>query len=288
MQRIAVWSAFTCACSVGVPLECHAALHDPPALMLAETYDGESEIDVSAFYVSEKLDGVRAYWDGRNLITRGGHSIDVPDWFTRDWPAIPMDGELWGGRGTFERTSGTVRSRDAGDDAWRSIRYFVFDLPGETGPFEQRWRTLRSLVETTRIASLQAVEQERVRDLAELRVRLQQVEAQGGEGLMLHRADSRYVGARTDDLLKFKSFADAEAKVVGYVEGRGKYAGLMGALVVESPDGRRFKIGTGFTDADRRAPPALGSWITYAYNGQTEQGIPRFARFLHVRALDVR
>jgi DNA ligase-1 len=288
MRRIAVWSALTCACSVGLPLECHAALHDPPALMLAETYDGESDLDVSAFYVSEKLDGVRAYWDGNRLLTRSGIPIDVPDWFTRDWPAVPMDGELWGGRSTFEQTSGTVRSRKAPDEAWRFIRYCVFDLPSEPGPFEHRWRALRSLGEATRAQTLAIVEQARVRDVAELKARLWEVERQGGEGLILHRADSRYVGARTGDLLKFKSYADAEAQVVGYVEGRGKYAGMMGALIVAMPDGRRFKIGAGFTDSERRNPPALGSWITYAYNGQTDQGVPRFARFLRVRAPDGR
>lgn len=284
MRRIVAWvPAVTCCCCLGLPLVCAATEHSLPPLILAETYDGERALDVDRFWVSEKLDGVRAYWDGTQLWTRAGHPIAAPAWFTRGWPVTPMDGEIWGGRGRFESTSGIVRSAAATETEWRSLRYFVFDLPAAAGSFDRRLRELNELVAATSVDSLVAIRQERAHDLAELRLRLKRVEAQGGEGLMLHRADSLYVAARTDDLLKFKSFADAEAKVVGYVEGQGKYTGMMGALLVERPDGSRFKIGSGFTDAQRREPPPLGSWITYAYNGLTERGIPRFARFVRVR-----
>jgi DNA ligase-1 len=42
-------------------------------------------------------------------------------------------------------------------------------------------------------------------------------------------------------------------------------------------------LGTGFTDAQRAAPPAIGTWVTYRYRGTTDKGVPRFASFLRVR-----
>ncbi|MDP3031565.1 MAG: DNA ligase, partial [Rhodocyclaceae bacterium] len=77
---------------------------DAPALLLAERYQGG--IDVSQYWVSEKLDGVRAYWDGRQLRFRSGNVILAPAWFIAALPAHSLDGELWLGRGTFERLSG--------------------------------------------------------------------------------------------------------------------------------------------------------------------------------------
>lgn len=282
MQRKArMGVALACCCAMGVPYACIAAEHAPP-LMLAESFAGDEALDLSAYWVSEKLDGVRAYWDGKSLVTRAGHRIAAPAWFTSGWPSTPMDGELWGGRGTFARTSGIVRSTGERDADWRSLAYLVFDLPDEPGTFDERLPRLQALTASSNV-SLRRVEQWRARDLTELHARLAEVEANGGEGLMLHRGGSPYVAARTGDLLKFKSFDDAEARVVDHAPGNGKYLGMMGALIVERADGARFKIGSGFTDAERRDPPPRGSWITYAYNGLTENGLPRFARFRRLR-----
>jgi DNA ligase-1 len=89
--------------------------------MLANVYAAHT--DVSAYWVSEKLDGVRAYWNGRHLQTRGGEPIHAPAWFTADWPATPMDGELWAGRGRFSHTVSTVRQHVPDDAAWRKLRF---------------------------------------------------------------------------------------------------------------------------------------------------------------------
>ncbi|HIY71491.1 MAG TPA: DNA ligase, partial [Candidatus Luteimonas excrementigallinarum] len=130
---------------------------------------------------------------------------------------------------------------------------------------------------------LQAVEQATVADAAALQRRMQAVVDAGGEGLMLHHRDSRYRAGRSDGVLKLKPFQDAEARVVGYTEGRGKYTGMLGALVVERADGLRFRIGSGLTDALRANPPPVGVHVTYRYNGYTAAGVPRFARFLRIR-----
>lgn len=252
-----------------------------PRLMLATAYRGG--VDVSQYWISEKLDGVRGRWDGRELRTRGGRRVRAPAWFTAGWPQVPMDGELWLGRGRFEEASGIVRADDAGDAAWRAMRFMVFDLPGARGPFDARLRRLRALLDAANVPWLRAVAQFRVRDAAALDAQLAAVVAAGGEGLVLHHAGAHYRVGRSDAVLKYKPDDDAEARVVGHTAGRGKYRGMLGALVVERADGVRFRIGTGFSDAQRAAPPPVGAIVTYRYNGLSEKGIPRFARFLRVR-----
>lgn len=259
----------------------HAAAASPPRLMLATDY--EPGIDVSAYWVSEKLDGVRGFWDGERLRTRGGHAVRPPGWFTAGWPTVPMDGELWLGRGRFAEVSGVVRTVVPDDGAWRDVRFMVFDLPAHDGPFDARVRRMRRLLAAADIPWLRPVRQFRVRDAAELDARLEAVVAAGGEGLMLHRGRAHHRVGRSDDLLKYKPHDDAEARVVGHSPGEGRYAGMLGALVVERPDGLRFRLGTGFTDAQRASPPPIGSWVTYRHNGFTANGVPRFARFLRIR-----
>ncbi|WP_233580251.1 DNA ligase [Luteimonas sp. 100069] len=265
---------------VSIPLQ--AAAPSPPALMLARDL-GTTQIDVPAYYVSEKLDGVRARWDGRALWTRAGHRIATPPAFVAGWPDTPMDGELWIARGRFDVVSGIARSSRPDPAAWEAVRFMVFDLPAQAGPFSERVVAMRALVAQTARPQLRAVEQTRMTTRAALDARLAQVVAAGGEGLMLHHADAHYGVGRSAALLKLKPHDDAEARVVAHTPGKGKYAGVLGALVVEHHDGRRFRIGTGFTDAQRANPPPPGSWVTYRYNGLTSTGLPRFARFMRTR-----
>lgn len=253
-----------------------------PALLLANVYAGQ--IDPTLYLVSEKHDGVRAVWDGRTLRFRSGRSIAAPLWFTARLPAQPLDGELWLGRGRFEQLSGIVRKEQPVDEEWRQVRYMVFELPGGEGTFAQRALRIQSVVAQAGWPMLQAVEQSPVSDRASLQRRLTQIVAQGGEGLMLHLADAPYSTGRSDVLLKLKPYLDTEAIVVAHLPGKGKYSGQMGALRLQMPDGRRFNLGTGFSDAERREPPALGSSVTYRYRDLTSNGLPRFASFLRVRA----
>ncbi|MDP1895294.1 MAG: DNA ligase [Hydrogenophaga sp.] len=253
----------------------------PPALMLSGVY--RPGIPLEAYWLSEKYDGLRGYWDGQRLLTRGGQPIQAPNWFTAGWPSVPMDGELWAGRGRFEQALSTVRQQTPDDDAWRAIRFMVFDLPAHTGPFTQRIPAYQQLVKTLAQPWVQAVPQEKVNSHADLMARLDNMVNSGGEGLMLHHGDALYRAVRSDDLLKVKTHEDAEARVTGYVPGQGKYTGLMGALLVQTADGRRFRLGSGFTDAQRKQPPALGTWVTYRFRGLHASGLPRFASFLRVR-----
>lgn len=253
----------------------------PPAIPLANVY--HPSVNLEDYWVSEKLDGVRAYWDGEKLWSRGGHVYAAPHWFTAQFPRHPLDGELWSGRGRFAELSGVVRKAQPLDEEWRQVRLHVFDLPVPEKVFEQRYRQLKQLVEASGSPYLALVVQRPVASHPELMAELEQVVAAGAEGLMLKRRNSRYQAGRSDDLLKVKTHDDAEATVVGHLQGKGKYEGLMGSLEVELANGRRFRIGTGFSDVERHNPPTVGTVITFRYRGFTATGLPRFASFLRVR-----
>lgn len=235
------------------------------------------------FLVSEKFDGVRAVWDGQQLRFRSGRAIAAPDWFVRALPEHPLDGELWLGRGQFDRLSGLVRQQRP-DEGWRQVRYLVFDAPGQGGTFEARWLALQSVMDTVRQPWLLRVEQARVDTVAALQQRLEAVVRDGGEGLVLHRADALWRSGRSGALFKLKPEPDAEAQVVAHLPGKGRYVGMTGALQMRTPDGKLFALGSGLTDALRREPPPVGSWVTYRYRERTSQGLPRFATYIRARA----
>ena len=235
------------------------------------------------YLVSEKFDGVRAVWDGQVLRFRSGRLIAAPAWFLAALPALPLDGELWMARGQFDRVSGAVRKTVPDDLEWRAVKYLVFDAWGRSEPFAQRVTGLAQAVQAAQQPWLLAVAQTVVEDAAALEARLQEVVSQGGEGLVLHRADALWQAGRTEALFKLKPQADEEARVVGYQAGKGRLQGLTGALLLETPQGQRFALGAGLSDALRRDPPPLGTWVTYSYRDRTPSGLPRFASFVRVR-----
>ena len=254
---------------------------DAPNLLLANVY--RPGMRLADYWVSEKYDGVRGYWDGHTLRTRGGETVAAPAWFTAGWPDTPMDGELWAGRGRFSHAQSTVRQQQPDDAAWREMRFMVFDLPAHGGTFDQRLPALNQLVESLDQPWVQAVPQQRVASDAALQKLLLRTVRAGGEGLMLHRGASMYRAGRSDDLIKVKTHEDAEAKVVAHLPGQGRHVGRLGALVVEMPSGQRFRLGAGLTDAERDHPPPVGSWVTYRFRGTYDGGVPRFASFVRVR-----
>lgn len=252
-----------------------------PDILLAHIY--QQGIDVREYLVSEKLDGIRAIWDGTQLVSRQGHPMQAPAWFTKRFPKQSLDGELWIARGQFELLSSTVRQSVPEDAAWQKVRYYVFELPDTAGSFADRARQIEQLVLHANSPYLKAIRQFHVNDEQALKRTLDSVVARHGEGLMLHRADAPYVTGRNHALLKLKPQLDAEAKVIAHLPGKGKYQGKMGALLVETPDGVQFRLGTGFTDAERANPPPIGSQVTYIYRDLTNKGKPKFASFLRIR-----
>lgn len=252
-----------------------------PDLILAKTYKGD--IRIQDYWVSEKLDGVRAYWDGSRLISRQGNVFHTPAWFTQNFPKQPLDGELWIERGQFEATISTVKKHTPVDTEWLRVKYMIFELPNAKGTFTQRITAMKKLVKHANSPYLSVIPQTRVSSLSELDKKLNEVIVRGGEGLMLHHGDSLYQTGRSNALLKVKKQNDAEAIVIKHLAGKGKHEGRLGALLVEMPSGKQFKIGTGFGDDERESPPPIGTTISYKHYGFSKNGIPRFASYWRIR-----
>lgn len=255
---------------------------EAPPLMLATRW--EKDADPTGWWMSEKYDGVRGYWDGSRMLTRQGEAIAIPQSLRDALPDFPLDGELWAGRGKFERAVAAVRDQVPGPD-WSRIRYMVFDAPGDSGVFEARMAHVKSWLAAHPSNIIQQVVQRRCAGRAQLWAYLADVERGGGEGVMLRAPGSLHRPGRSRDLRKVKSFDDTEATVVGYNAGRGKYAGVIGSLQVQLADGMRFSIGSGLSDGERRRPPPIGSVVTFKFNGRTAQGKPRFPVFWRIREL---
>jgi DNA ligase-1 len=265
-----------------------------PQLQLAQSYQQQGV--VSAFWISEKLDGVRAFWDGKQLRSRSGQWIKLPDALLKQLPAFALDGELWAGRGKFQQVMQALQ-QSSGPELWQGIRFMVFDVPQQPGTFTERLQFLKQHLPVTTFVPLtpqqpdvafvpfvSLVRQQQLQTKTELEALLQHVVAEGGEGLMLHSGDALYQSGRVSHLQKLKLVEDAEARVVAHLPGKGQFSGMLGALLVELPDGRRFKLGSGFTVAERQNPPEIGRLVTFQYQGLTHKGTPRFAVFLRERS----
>jgi DNA ligase 1 len=248
-----------------------------PKLLLAETWD--TTRDIADWWMSEKLDGVRALWDGRQFVSRQGNVFYAPTWFTASLPGVPLDGELWLARKAFQRTISIVRRHDQ-SELWREICFQVFDAPDLAEPFERRLGFLRDCFRTSRPRCAELLEQRLCYGTDHLHTELDRISALGGEGLMLRQPGSRYEAGRSATLLKVKRFQDAEARVIEHLAGSGRHRGRLGALLVQLADGTTFSVGTGLTDAQREHPPAVGSLITFRYQELTDGGVPRFPSFV--------
>ena len=247
------------------------------AVMLAKTWSGS---DPSGWWMSEKLDGVRAWWNGYRLTTRTGNTIHAPAAFVAGLPVgVTLDGELWIGRGQFQRVASAYRVERSAD--WRHVRYAVFDAPEESGGFEQRQRALVDVLAGCAGPAF-AVAQRQCMGQADLDAVLAGIVRSGGEGVMLREPVSGYEPTRSASLLKVKPMNDAEAEVIGYEAGTGRNRSAVGAIVARMQDGKTFRVSSGLTDAMRRSPPKVGTLFTYQFQQLTDAGLPRFPSFLRV------
>ena len=251
-----------------------------PPLLLAESWDNAA--DLSDWWMSEKLDGVRAYWDGKQFLSRQGNLYHAPAWFIEGLPQSPLDGELWIDRKRFQRTVSIVRRQDK-SDLWNEVRYLVFDAPAASGGFEERLAFLKDALTGKTLKFARPHAHARCKDLEHLSAELARIESLGGEGLMLRQPGSKYVSGRSTTLLKVKTFHDAEALVVGHQAGAGRHKGRLGALLVRLPNGTDFAIGTGFSDRERANPPAIGATVTFRYQELSDGGVPRFPSYVGER-----
>lgn len=254
---------------------------EPPALLLAERYRGD--LDVSRYWVSENSMACAPVGMARLSAFAAVTQFPPPQWLVEALPKQPLDGELWLGRGSFDQLSSIVRRESPDDAEWRHVRNMIFELPNAGGGFSERAEQIRAVTSAANLPWLQAITQFRLSDAAALQKKLRDIVRSGGEGLMLHREDAAYETGRSSALLKPTPWQDAEASVVAHLPGKGKYAGMAGALRMELPDGRRFSLGSGLTDVLRRNSPPVGTLVTYRYRELTQNGMPRFPRYLRVR-----
>ncbi len=261
----------------------------PDLLLLKEYAPGQN---VNGWLMSEKLDGVRAYWNGRQLMSRSGKAFAVPAWFTENFPPFELDGELWLGRNQFEDTVSIVNKQTA-HKGWQSITYQIFELPNQADGLLSRMNILNLYLTHFPAPYLRIVEQVEISNDSQLQAELQRVITLGGEGLVVRNPQSLYHAGRSSDALKVKFKQDAECQVKGYTPGKGKYLNKVGALKCEivdgqfgdltQPDDRLIKIGSGLSDLQRSHPPEVGEIITFQHIGLTKKGLPRFPVFLRVR-----
>jgi len=254
---------------------------DKPALMLAKVF--QSDRQITNYWISEKLDGVRARWNGQQLISRGGNPLNAPAWFTQGFPDTLLDGELWIARGAYQQTVSIIKTKKS-QLGWKKVKFMLFDLPNHHGSFNERVAEMRKMMQHNNAPYLQMITQFQLPSNAGLMQHLDSMTEQGAEGLMLHHKAGIYQSGRSHHLLKLKKFTDAEAVVTGYRAGKGQFSGKMGAIQVKSKAGKVFFIGSGFSHQERDNPPALGSTVTFRYQGLTDRGIPRFAVFIRLRA----
>jgi len=257
-----------------------AKLNGPP-ILLAHPFEN-SGVDPKGWWMSEKLDGVRAYWNGREFISRQGNVFHAPDWFKRPLPDHPLDGELWMGRHMFQQTISVVKSLDAGL-RWNDVSYLVFDMPHLALPFESRMTQLDRVLKQRSGPNVKAVDQSPCQGHAHLEQELKRLVALGAEGVMIREPGSLYETCRSHTILKVKPWQDAEAVIIGYEAGKGRHKGRTGGLIVRSPEGIEFHLGTGLSDAERTRPPPIGTHVTYRYMDKTNDGVPKGASFLRVR-----
>lgn len=239
-------------------------------------------LDIKGWWLSEKLDGVRGCWTGKEMLSRSGKKINIPAWFTKNFPPFALEGELWIGRGRFSELVSIVRTKKAGME-WEKVGFYIFDVPEKGVVFEKRLKTAEEWFKKYPSAHVNMIEQKRCVDRLHLMKELKRIEDIKGEGVMLRRPGSFYQSGRSQDILKVKTFHDAEGVVVEHLKGSGRNSGRLGSMRVELPNGVRFLIGTGFTDQERENPPPVGTRISFKYKEINPSGVPRFASFLRVR-----
>ena len=247
--------------------------------------------NVSGWLASEKLDGVRAYWDGENLLSRQGKRLNADVlWLSGGYP------ELYAKELKFEEIQASVMDKQPDEKAWSRLKFHVFDVPEASGGLLDRLEVLAKFLKNEPNDNLIIIKQIKMHDNAQFLKFTKDMIAKGGEGAVVREPNAPYERKRSKNALKFKKFKDAECEVVSINKGSGKYANLAGSLTCralggkddkekagEPKEGTIFKIGSGLSDEQRTNPPKIGSIITYKFQNLTSYGKPRFPIFLRVR-----
>ena len=258
----------------------HIAYAKDSDILLLKTYDDSQ--NVTGWLMSEKLDGMRAIWDGTTLKSRQGNAIAAPEWFLQALPPFALDGELWTQRGDFEHIISIIRQQSP-DERWHKISYQIFEVPHQQGGLLNRLAILQAYLKQHPSSFVIIIPQTTIESPSHLKTELDKVISLDGEGLVVRKPDIQYHTGRSNHALKVKQYEDTECTVIAHKAGKGKYAGKVGSLHCLLPSGITFYIGSGLSDQQRQYPPKIGSIITFKYYGLTKNNIPRFPVFLRLR-----
>ncbi len=247
-------------------------------LILPSTLQDLHQIDPKEFLVSEKLDGVRAYWNGKELLSKSGKNLHPPKEFIQNFPPFAIDGELFTKQRDFENIVSIVKKEPKN---WQNLKLFVFEVPNQKGDLLQRLQVLEKFLKEHPHAPIKIIPQHQFQTTKQIQDFFKTLQDQGGEGIILRKKDAPYHTGRSALALKYKVYFDAECQIIDYQKGRGKYADMVGSILCKDQD-KIFKIGSGFNEFFRKNPPKIGTIITYKYYQTTKNGLPKHPVFLRI------
>lgn len=251
------------------------------SVMLLKEYKDEN---LTGWMMSEKYDGVRAIWDGKELKSRNGNTIHAPSKFIDQLPDFALDGELWSARGEFELITSIVLDDKPNIKEWQNIKYMVFDLPKFDGNLSDKMAYLEEFLSLNPSNFIKVVKQTYIQNNSHAFAFLDEIVSKGGEGIVVRDPNASYISGRSDKILKLKKWNDSECQIVAINNGKGKYEGAMGSVdCVDIFSKIKFKIGSGFSDEIRKNPPKIGTIITYKFQNLTNNNKPRFPVFLRIK-----
>lgn len=244
----------------------------------AKIYE-ENKQNIKNWYMSEKLDGIRAYWNGKELLSKNGNKLYAPLWFIKDFPSFELDGELWTKRNDFETIQNIVLDKTPSKE-WEKITYNIFEVPNTKGIFSKRLEKIESYLKEKPNKYLKVIPQIICKDETHLSEYLNELLQKKAEGIILKNPNMEYEKGRTNNLLKVKTFFDDEATVIGHNFNKEK---KFKSLILKLKNGIIFNLGGGFSDKQRESPPKIGEIVSFKYYGFTKNGKPKFASFLRIR-----
>lgn len=234
--------------------------------------------NIAGWYMSEKLDGIRAYWNTKELLTKNGKKIYTPRGFTDNFPAFELDGELWTKRDNFENIQSIVLDKVPSKN-WEQITYNIFEAPNSKGNFQQRLKKVNDWFAKNKNQSVKIINQIICKDKNHLNSFLEEIVILKGEGVIIKNQNLSYINKRSKNSLKVKKFYDMEGVVTRITYNNE----VMKSLVLKLENGTTFNLGGGFTQQQRKHHPNVGDMITFKYYNFTKYGKPKFASFLRVR-----
>lgn len=244
--------------------------------------------NIESYAISEKFDGVRGIWDGKEMFSKNGKKLAIPPCFVEKLAILELkdgefvEGELWADYGKFAEVSSLARRKNPTCAEFESVKYLIFNAQlNESSDFLANLSKIQSILESHKTPQIRTITQHKFHSSKELQDFFDAVVAKGGEGVILRDSHTAF---------KLKAQHDAECKIIDYTRGKGRLSGKVGAIVCESladkntgiKNGIIFRIGSGLSDEMRTNPPKIGTIITYKFSGVSKNSVPLHTRFWRV------